>query len=112
MFRILHHNFGFCAVHDMPAEFIFSLLFTVPPSFTTKPSDQTVIENDTVVFSCAATAHPTPGITWIKDGMTVGTENNLTFTALRNDSGKYWCIAENGLNVTVEESVFLDVHCK
>ena len=30
----------------------------------------------------------------------------------RTHSGKYWCLAENELNVTVNASVSLDVQCK
>jgi len=81
------------------------------PSFTTKPRDQTVTEYETVTFNCAATGNPTPQTTWIKDGITVGTANNLTFTASRNDSGKYWCFVKNGLGA-VEESADLDVQYK
>jgi len=81
------------------------------PSFTIKPRDQTVTENEKVVFNCAATGNPTPKITWIKDGITVGAANNLTFAASKNDSGKYWCSANNRLG-DVEESAYLDVQCK
>ena len=99
----------FCAVHETPDEPL--CLPTVAPSFITKPSDQTVTENETVVFSCAATGNPTPQITWIKDGITVGTANNLTFAASKNDSGKYWCSASNRLG-DVKQSADLDVQCK
>ena len=64
-----------------------------------------------MVFNCAATGNPTPKITWIKDGITVGAANNLTFAASKNDSGKYWCSANNRLG-DLEESAALDVQCK
>ena len=38
--------------------------------------------------------------------------DTLTFGALRNDSGKYWCLADNGLNDTASASAYLDVQCK
>ena len=42
----------------------------------------------------------------------MGNEDILSFKAKRGDSGKYWCTAENGLDVTVNFSAYLDVQCK
>lgn len=44
--------------------------------------------------------------------MTVGQGDTLGFKANRNDSGKYWCLAENGLDVNINASASLDVQCK
>ena len=38
--------------------------------------------------------------------------NKLSFETIRNQSGNYWCLAENGLNSTVNASANLDVQCK
>lgn len=95
-----------------PCCFILSILLTVPPSLTTKPSDQTVIENQEVTLQCTATGNPTPTIKWVKDGKTVVEGDTLSFKANRNHSGKYWCTAENGLEITVNTSAYLDVQCK
>ena len=86
--------------------------FTVPPSLVTKPSDKTIIENEEVTFHCGAIGNPVPKITWIKDGKTLRLGDTLRFTANRSHSGKYWCLAKNYLNVTVNASVNLDVQCK
>ena len=48
----------------------------------------------------------------MKDGKTVSQEQTLNIETHRNDSGKYWCLAENGLNSTVNASAMLDVQCK
>ena len=84
----------------------------VPPSFTTKPSDQTVIENEQLTLHCAATGNPMPNITWIKDNKTMGIEDALSFEVQRKHSGKYWCFADNGISETVNASAELDVQCK
>lgn len=53
-----------------------------------------------------------PNIKWIKDGMTVGTGDALTFETNRNHLGKFWCTAENGLDVKINASAQLNVQCK
>ena len=85
---------------------------SVAPSLITTPTDQTALESATATFYCNATGNPTPKITWIKDGKTVAKGNTLSFETNRTHSGKYWCLAENGLNSTVNASANLDVQCK
>ena len=91
---------------------------TVPPSLTTTPIDQTVQEGNMAIFHCRATGNPTPTITWLKDGMTVGQGetvgqgDTLNLIVNRNHTGKYWCIADNGLDMNINASALLDVQCK
>ena len=88
-------------------------LIVVRPSFITKPRNRTVIEKEPVSFYCNASGNPVPTITWVKDGKTVGTTNTLRFqTTWRYQSGRYWCLAQNGLNVTINASADLNVQCK
>lgn len=63
-------------------------------------------------FHCEATGNPTPEITWTKNGKTVGEGNKLSFEANKNQSGEYWCSAENGLETKINTSASLDVQCK
>jgi len=91
---------------------IIFFLTADPPSFETKPSDQIVKESEETVFLCSATGNPTPNITWMKDGKTVVHGDTLRFSVSRSDSGKYWCLAENGLGLAVNTSASLDVQCK
>ena len=88
------------------------IIISDKPSLTTLPSDQIVLEGNTATFHCEATGNPAPKITWMKDGKTVSQEQPLNIETHRNDSGKYWCLAENGLNSTVNASAMLDVQCK
>lgn len=85
---------------------------TVPPSLSTTPADQTLIEGTMATLHCVATGNPTPKITWTKDGKTVGRGETLRFEASRDQSGKYWCSAENGLNSTFNASAHIDVQCE
>ena len=88
------------------------VLLLVPPSVIIKPTDQMIMENEEVMFHCIATGNPTPEITWFKDGKTMGRGDTLIFKAKSDKSGKYWCSADNGLDITVNTSAFLDVQCK
>ena len=84
----------------------------VEPSLITTPDDQTVIAGTKATFHCNASGNPSPTITWSKDGKTLTEGETLSFEANRNQSGEYWCSAENGLSVTVNDSAHLDVQCK
>ena len=85
---------------------------SVPPSFTTRPNNQTVIEGTNVTFLCTATGNPTPTIKWMKDGKSVAKGETLSFKTSRNDSGEYRCLAENGLGEVINTTAYLDVQCK
>ena len=87
-------------------------MFTDPPSLTTRPTDQTAMEFSQVKFICNATGNPTPNITWTKDGKIVESGAIISFLTNRNDSGQYWCTADNGLDLSVNASANLEVQCK
>lgn len=56
--------------------------------------------------------NPAPTITWMKNGKTVAQGDTLNFKANRSNSGKYWCFAENGLDISANSSAHLHVQCK
>jgi len=70
------------------------------------------MENKEFTFNCTASGNPAPRITWIKDGKTVAEGTKLDLTAHRSETGRYWCLAENGLAVSANASAYLDVQCK
>ena len=76
------------------------------------PSDKTVFENQELTFHCIAIGNPTPKITWSKDGEVIGQSDVLSLNAKRNNSGKYWCFAENEVGLTANSSAYLNVQCK
>ena len=69
-------------------------------------------EKEQSTFTCTVTGNPAPNITWTKDGKTVGTGDTMTLETHRNQSGEYWCSAENGVGLAINASAYLDVQCK
>ena len=90
------------------------VLLNVPvlPYFTRRPTDHSVMEGHEALFYCTASGNPSPMITWHKDGKLVGTGEVLKFLTFQNNSGKYWCSADNGLDVPINTSADLNVQCK
>ena len=93
-------------------EVFFVCYFKVSPTIITKPINKTVTEGTMATLYCRATGNPAAKITWMKDGITVAKGDTLRFETNRNHSGKYWCLAENGLHPNVSASASLDVQCK
>ena len=87
-------------------------LLIVTVRITSAPTNQTVNETDTATFRCGTSGNPPANITWIKDEGIVDTGDTLSFLALRNLSGRYWCSAVNGFTDPVNASAYLDVQCK
>lgn len=42
----------------------------------------------------------------------MATGETLSFKANRTNSGKYWCLADNGFDTIVNASTYLNVQCK
>lgn len=78
---------------------------SVRPQFKVLPKDVEADESDDVTFQCEASGHPTPAITWYKNGdvidevkfehISVGDDEITIMEALESDEGIYQCFARN-----------------
>uniref|UniRef100_A0A8C1W930 Sidekick cell adhesion molecule 1b n=1 Tax=Cyprinus carpio TaxID=7962 RepID=A0A8C1W930_CYPCA len=92
---------------------------SVSPSFTTPPSDITVTDGASAVFTCETSGAPKPAIVWRKGVLASGTVQMPRFTLLESgglrilpimlsDAGNYTCLASNSeglVNTTVALTV-------
>ncbi len=87
------------------------------PIITTFPVDQRIIEGSSTQISCRADANPSPVITWLFNGVTIGNDpkhsvygnGDLTLMNLeKNQGGSYKCRAQNFLG-TEETLAFVVV---
>uniref|UniRef100_A0A672ZLG2 Sidekick cell adhesion molecule 1a n=1 Tax=Sphaeramia orbicularis TaxID=375764 RepID=A0A672ZLG2_9TELE len=100
------------------------LVSSVAPTFTLPPSDQTVTDGNTALFTCQTSGAPKPAITWRKGNRTQvlasGSVQVPRVTLLQSgglqiqpvsfqDSGEYTCIASNSegtINATATLTVW------
>ncbi|XP_070769541.1 protein sidekick-1 isoform X2 [Enoplosus armatus] len=98
------------------------LVSSVAPTFTLPPSDQTVTDGHTALFTCQTSGAPKPAITWRKGSQVLasGSVKVPGFTLLQSgglqiqpisfqDSGEYTCIASNSegtINTTATLTVW------
>nr|XP_046227677.1 protein sidekick-1-like isoform X2 [Scatophagus argus] len=97
------------------------LVSSVAPTFTFPPSDQTVTDGNTALFTCQTSGAPKPAITWRKGSQVLasGSVQVPRFTLLQSgsleiqpvsfqDSGEYTCFASNSEG-TINASATLTV---
>ena len=73
-----------------------------------------VVEGESIPLVCRATGHPTPTVTWTKDGKSFGgTGENVTIIkSTRDDKGTYTCTATNGVKGDQTSTTTVTVNCK
>ena len=86
----------------------YKSIFTGPPIIFISPTDQNVLETDSVTFRCLGTADPDPNVTWSFNGEQINLverynigESGVLFGSLTindvvyTDQGTYTCTYEN-----------------
>ena len=103
--------------------FFFFFTVTYPPLVISHPQNETIMEGNSVTFSCEAIGNPSPSISWTKNGFLLSNigDPRITFTELNRkltitnvkgtDGGKYRCVASNSLGVATSNPATLNVQC-
>uniref|UniRef100_A0A3Q2FF17 Ig-like domain-containing protein n=1 Tax=Cyprinodon variegatus TaxID=28743 RepID=A0A3Q2FF17_CYPVA len=84
------------------------------PSVSVNPPGEIVV-GGSVTLTCSSDANPEPSYSWYKDNlmMPVGHGGVFHFTAVRSeDSGTYYCRAENKYGGINSSSVHINVECE
>jgi hypothetical protein len=79
----------------------------VLPQFTLQPQSQTVGAGAAASFTVAATGNPPPTYQWYHNAAAIPSAANATYTISAvsiNDSGSYYCVADNGLPATAQSN--------
>ena len=93
----------------LPPCFHLSLSVSVAPQLTVLETSITVVEGSEVTLSCSATGHPTPTVTWQRNGGEVPSDStpnlsseggegagSLTISPVRGEDGGDWeCVGTN-----------------
>ena len=70
-------------------------------------------EGESIPLVCVATGHPSPTVTWTKDGRTVGVNGDATIVkSTRGDAGDYTCTATNDVKESKTVTVTVEITCK
>lgn len=89
-----------------------------PPLDANHPCDNTTVEGENLTLQCRVTAaNPEPNITWYSvtaNNTALSYGFNLTFINIsRSDAGKYYCLADNGIERAVKSRIATtEVLCK
>ncbi|XP_035116320.2 hemicentin-2 isoform X8 [Callithrix jacchus] len=72
----------------------------VPPQVQPGPRVLKVLVGEALDLNCVAEGNPEPQLSWSKDGVALGPEGSIHFTAIRiSDAGRYHCEASNSVGV-------------
>ena len=76
---------------------------------------QTVNEHEQLYISCNARGKPKPIVTWYKDGHVIQANTSGEYfvnSTLKEDAGKYYCVAENEVGNVTSSSADVNVQCE
>ena len=97
------------------------MYITDRPQITVHPSAVTKPEGSRIILSCNATGNPEPTISWTKDGFSYNNSRTsfskyykeLTIiNVTKRDSGKYECVATNGVGGDTSNATLVDIPSK
>ncbi|XP_047494788.1 Down syndrome cell adhesion molecule-like protein Dscam2 [Penaeus chinensis] len=99
----------------------------VPPSWVVEPQDVAVVGGEEVALECHARGTPTPTVSWKRSTDVAGAEDSASVVgdgwrirtprtgslrirdARAEDSGRYMCHAQNGVNPPISKTISLTV---
>ena len=105
-------------MHPINQLFQSCFYFVLVPASITSPSSSVLAvrrmnEGEPIPLVCVATGHPSPRVTWTKDGKTVGVNGDATIVkSTRGDAGDYTCTATNGVGESKTVTVTVEITCK
>ena len=91
------------------------MFFPDAPSVTIQQCSSPVTESENATLQCSATGNPAPDLAWIRSNTReVVSYSELFFIEAirRNESGRFECLAWNGIGSNGTKSCTVDVHCK
>ncbi|XP_028968385.1 hemicentin-1-like [Galendromus occidentalis] len=94
----------------------FSAFLSVPhpPQWTNVPEERVIVprRSEPIALSCEASGSPRPEISWMKEGVLVGSGNELLIrTKNRNSSGPYACRAVNNYG-SIDHRFTVSIFCE
>jgi glucose/arabinose dehydrogenase len=91
-----------------------TLTVTAPPSITTQPSNQTVLQGQSATFQVAATGGPTPSYQWQRNNFDIPGANSPTFTltnlVLGDNGSRFRCVVSNTFGTVTSNEATLTVN--
>lgn len=96
---------------------IHFFLLTAKPRIQPAPTSLKALIGQTVVLPCVVQGEPSPQISWLHNGLLVGSDRMLKIQAVQqSDSGTYSCVARNSagedtIEIVLEVLGMLSIKC-
>ncbi len=83
------------------------------PTFTSQPSNQSVLLGDQATFSISVNGYPTPSLQWQKNGVNISGASGSSYTTpvlgVGDNGGSFRCVASNSLGTVTSNPAVLTV---